>query len=104
MAPQIGPKDAPTIWKKTIRCWATPVMARRAPMVTPTSVETVLGILGSIVPKLFEAMKVQKQVGASEAAAKRKKMMGASAPTLAMAPAESKLGVPVLPMKPAPES
>ena len=32
-------------------------MARSAPIVTPTSVESVFGIRGSIVPKLLEAMK-----------------------------------------------
>src|SRR3989442_14877484 len=78
MAPQIGPKDAPTITKKPTRFSATWVTARIMPMVTPIKGETVLGILGSMVPKLFEAMKVQKHVGATDAAAKRKNMTRAA--------------------------
>ena len=49
------------------------------------SVETVLGILGSMVLKLFDAMKEEKQVGTMEARAKRKNITGARAPTLAIA-------------------
>ena len=40
---------------------------------------------GSMVLKLFDAMKDEKHVGTIDAAAKRKNMMGAKAPTLAMA-------------------
>jgi len=40
-----------------------------------------------MVAKLFDAMRVQKHVGATEAAAKRKNMAGARVPTLEIAAA-----------------
>ena len=42
-------------------------------------------ILGNIALKLFDAMNDEKQVGTSDAAAKRKNITGASAPTLEIA-------------------
>ena len=66
--------------KNPIKFWATPVTASAAPSVTAAIVETVLGIFGSMVAKLVEAMKVQKQVGASEAAANKKNITGARLP------------------------
>src|SRR5437773_7931153 len=105
MAPQIGPKDAPTIWKKGTRLPATRVMAREAPTVTATRVETPRGILGSMVPRLLAMMNVQKQVGATEAAAKTKKVTEARLPTLEIAAVnEYSAGldaVPIWPMWPA---
>jgi hypothetical protein len=86
MAPQIGPKDAPTIEKNSTRLLARPLIARSALTVTPVSVEMLRGILGNIVVKLLDPIKVEKQVGTSEAAAKRKNMIGARAPTLEIAP------------------
>ena len=71
--------------KNPTRLLATPVMAKMALTVTAASVETVREILGSMVLKLFAAMKDEKQVGTREAAAKRKNITGANAPTLAMA-------------------
>jgi hypothetical protein len=85
MAPQIGPKDAAIILKNPIRLSATPLMARMALIVTPTIVDTGRETLGSIVLKLFAAIKAEKQVGTRQAAAKRKNITGARAPTLAMA-------------------
>jgi len=80
MAPQMGPKDAPTTVKKPTRFPATPVIARMALRVTPASVETLRGIRGSMVLKLFDAINDEKHVGTIDAAAKRKNMMGANAP------------------------
>src|SRR5579884_4328326 len=80
IAPQIGPKEAPTIEKNVIRCSAAPVMASSTPIVTPIKVETLRGTFGIMVAKLFEAIKVQKHVGATEAAAKRKNMTGPGCP------------------------
>jgi hypothetical protein len=54
-------------------------------IVTPTIVDTGREILGSMVLKLFAAMKAEKQVGTRQAAAKRKNITGAKAPTLAIA-------------------
>src|SRR6476469_4772847 len=85
IAPQIGPNDAPTILKKPTRLLATPVIANSALTVMAATVDTVRGILGSMVLKLFAAMKDEKHVGTKEAAAKRKNITGANAPTLAMA-------------------
>ena len=53
--------------------------------VTPAIVDTGREILGSMVLKLLAAMKEEKHVGTRQAAAKRKNMTGAKAPTLAMA-------------------
>ena len=60
-------------------------MARIPLRVTAASVDTVREILGNMVLKLFAAMKAEKQVGTRQAAAKRKNITGASAPTLAIA-------------------
>jgi hypothetical protein len=65
--------------------FATPVTAKRALTVRAARVETVRGIFGNMVLKLFEAMNDEKQVGTMEAMAKRKNMMGARAPTLEIA-------------------
>ena len=86
MAPQMGPKDAPTIEKNPTRLLARPLIARHALTVTAASVEMLRGILGNIVLKLLAAMKVEKQVGTSVAAANRRNIIGAKAPTLAIAP------------------
>jgi hypothetical protein len=85
MAPQMGPKDAATMLKKPIRLSATPLMARIALNVTPAMVDTGRETLGNMVLKLLAAMKAEKQVGTRQAAAKRKNITGARAPTLAMA-------------------
>ena len=53
--------------------------------VTPAMVDTGREILGSMVLKLLAAIKAEKQVGTTQAAAKRKNMTGAKAPTLPMA-------------------
>jgi hypothetical protein len=81
----MGPNDAATKLKKPTRLLATPVVARITLIVRAMSVETMRGIFGSIVLKLFEAMNEEKQVGTIEAMAKRKNMTGARAPTLAIA-------------------
>jgi hypothetical protein len=67
--------------------FATPVTARRTLTVRAANVETGRGIFGSIVLKLLDAMNDEKQVGTIDAAAKRKNITGARAPTLAMAAA-----------------
>jgi hypothetical protein len=85
MAPHIGPNEAAIRLKNPTRLSATPLMARTALRVTPTTVDTVRGTLGSIVLKLFAAMNAEKQVGTRHAAAKRKNITGANAPTLAIA-------------------
>jgi hypothetical protein len=85
MAPQMGPKDAPTMPKKPARLSAIPVIARMALTVTAAKVQTLRGIVGNIVLKLFEAMKDEKQVGTRQAAAKRKNTIGARLPTLEIA-------------------
>src|SRR6185312_12469806 len=85
IAPQMGPKDAPTIPKKPTRLPARPVIAKMALTVIAATVEAVRGILGNIVLKLLAAINDEKQVGTREAAAKRKNMRGANAPTLAIA-------------------
>ena len=81
----MGPKEAATRLKKPTRLLAMPVTAKRTLTVRAASVETVRGILGNIVLKLFDAMNDEKQVGTMEAMAKRKNMMGARAPTLEIA-------------------
>jgi hypothetical protein len=81
----MGPNDAATRLKNPTRLFATPVAARRALMVRAIIVETMRGIFGSIVLKLFDAMNDEKQVGTIEAMAKRKNMTGARAPTLEIA-------------------
>jgi hypothetical protein len=53
--------------------------------VRATRVDALRGILGNMVPKLFAAINEEKQVLTMDAAAKRKNMMGAKTPTLAMA-------------------
>src|SRR5262245_9342500 len=80
MAPQMGPKDAPTIPKKPTRLSASPVTASRAATVTLTSVEMLRGTRGSMVPKHVEITKQQKQVGAREAAAKSRNITCARLP------------------------
>jgi hypothetical protein len=85
MAPQIGPKEAPTRLKNPTRLFAMPVTANKTLTVRAARVETVLGIFGSMVVKLFDAMNDEKQVGTMEAMAKRKNMTGARAPTLEIA-------------------
>src|ERR1700722_18371539 len=91
MAPQIGPKEAPTLVKNPSKFWATPVTASNIPTVTAITVERLRGTLGSMVAKLFEAINVQKHVGATEAAANRKKMAEANAPTWETAAEKSRL-------------
>jgi hypothetical protein len=81
----MGPNDAATRLKKPTRLFATPVAARRTLMVRAIMVETMRGIFGSIVLKLFDAMNDEKQVGTMEAMAKRKNMTGARPPILAIA-------------------
>ena len=71
--------------KKPIRLSARPVMVRIALRVTPASVEMGREILGNMVLKLLAAIKAEKQVGTRQAAAKRKNITGARAPTLAIA-------------------
>jgi hypothetical protein len=85
MAPQMGPNDAATRLKKPTRLFATPVAARRTLMVRAMRVETMRGIFGNMVLKLFDAMNEEKHVGTMEAIAKRKNITGASVPTLEMA-------------------
>ena len=85
MAPHIGPKDAATRLKNPTRLLATPVTARRTLIVRAANVETVRGILGSMVLKLLDAMKDEKQVGTIEAIANRKNITGAKVPTLEIA-------------------
>src|SRR5260370_11036730 len=82
MAPQIGPKDAPTIWKNVTRFAATPVMARITATVTPNIVDDMRGTPGIIVEKLLPAMNAQKQAGVTEANANRKNMALASHPPM----------------------
>ena len=74
MAPQMGPKDAPTMVKKPIRLAATPVTARTIATVTPAMVEDMRFTPGIMVEKLLPAMKAQKQAGPMEAMANRKNM------------------------------
>jgi hypothetical protein len=57
----MGPKDAPTIEKNPTRLLARPLIARIALPVTPISVEMLRGILGNIVLKLLDPIKVEKQ-------------------------------------------
>ena len=71
--------------KNPIRLFATPVIASTALTVTAAKVEKVRGMPGSIVLKLLEAMKEEKHVGTRQAAANKKNIAGASAPTLAIA-------------------
>jgi hypothetical protein len=85
MAPQIGPKEAATRLKNPTRLLATPVTANRTLTVRAARVETVRGILGSMVLKLFDAINDEKQVGTIDAMAKRKNITGARAPTLEIA-------------------
>jgi len=81
----MGPNEAPTIPKNPTRWPAAPVTARRALPVTAASVKLLRGTLGSIVLKLLAAMKDEKHVLTMEAPAKRKNMIGAKKPTLAIA-------------------
>ncbi len=64
MAPQMGPKDAPTMVKKPIRFCATPVTASTIDTVTPAMVEEMRGTPGIMVEKLLPAINAQKQAGA----------------------------------------
>ena len=85
MAPHMGPKEAPTIPKKPTRLAATPLIAKTALTVKAAIVKTLRGTFGNIVLKLFDAMKDEKQVGTTVAAANRKNITGANAPTLKIA-------------------
>jgi hypothetical protein len=85
----MGPNDAATIEKNPTRLSVTPEMARMPLIETATKVETLRGIIGSMVLKLFAAIKDEKQVGTIEAAAKRKNIIGARAPTPAIAALKS---------------
>ena len=80
----MGPKDAATSPKKPTRLSAKPVAARSTLIVRAENAETALGILGSIVLKLFAAINEEKHVGTRDAAAKRKNIKGAKVPTLAI--------------------
>jgi len=85
MARHVGPNDAPTIPKKPTRLAATPVIGKTALIVKAAIVEALRGTFGNIVLKLFDAMKDEKQVGTTVAAANRKNITGANAPTLKIA-------------------
>ena len=83
MAPQIGPKEAPTMLKKGIRFAATPVTASTIPTAAPAMVEATRGTPGIIVEKLLPAINAQKHVAGMEAMAKRKNMAEPTGPPMA---------------------
>ena len=74
MAPQIGPKEAPTMVKKGTRFAATPVTASTIPTTAPAMVDATRGTPGIMVEKLLPAMNAQKHVAGMDAMAKRKNM------------------------------
>lgn len=75
--------------KKLTRYPATPVTAKMALSVTNPNVEKLCVSLGNIVLKLFAAIKDESHVHTSEAAAKRKNVIGVKAPTLSVAAVSS---------------
>src|SRR5581483_4578634 len=79
----MGPNDAPTMVKKLAKLAAAPVIARIIAMVTPIIVELMRDTRGIIVEKLFPAIKAQKQLGVTEANAKRKNIKLAIPPPIA---------------------
>lgn len=75
--------------KNPIKLSAAPVIARMALTEMAAKVAILRRIRGSIVLKLFAAMKEEKQVGTIEAAANKKNIAGANTPTLAIAAEKS---------------
>ena len=106
IAPQIGPKEAPTIEKKLIRFSAAPVIARTIATVTANIVEEKRGTAGIIVAKLLPAMKAQKQAEGMEASANNRNIDEARKPPIpAMTESYAKLCKPGLrPCAPATDS
>src|ERR1039458_1040848 len=82
MAPQIGPNDAPTMCKKPIKFWATPVTASTMDTVTPAMVEGMRGTPGIMDEKVLPAINAQKQAGATAAMADRAHTEVASKPPM----------------------
>src|SRR6185437_3856302 len=85
IAPQIGPKEAPMMVKRPTRLAATPAIASSAAITAPTMVIVVRATPGIIVARLFPAMQDEKHIGATDAAANRKKAIAAKPPVCAIA-------------------